>query len=710
MSTWKRMMTLGGALGAFACSAGESSQAGEIGEMSQPLTSTPSEVSERTFVTNGTVHALARNATTLFVGGQFSYIGQRSGPLAMLDGVSGLRDKTWPEFGAGQVHALAADGAGGFYVGGSFSRVGGSPRANLVHLRADRTLDTAFVAHLSAPVHALGLHGGQLWVGGEFPGYLKVLDANTGAVTALSPAASGPVRALSVGATHVIAAESVLQAYDRATAAQLWSTVPLTPGGSPTSASAVLEVAGKVFVSGQFGTIAGQQRESLAVLDASTGALLSPAYPSDPRHGALATDGTTVYASSIRGARAIDVATLELTSFDIAPTLPFVPSDGEVKALAVSGATLYLAGSFRGFAEETRSYLAAVDKSSGAIKTWNPRASHPVSVILSAGRDVIAGGEFTSVNGQPRRNAAAIDLATRRATAWRPQVAGTLAYADGFANVFALHVTDDAVYVGGNFSYVNGAPREGLALVDTTTGAPLGDVFDLARPQGASVLALAAAGPTLYVGGQYDTINGQPRSNLAAIDLAARTVLPFATGAFNKPVSTLAASSAVVYAGGDFASVGGVSRQRFAAFDSASGSLLPLARSFNGSVIDLHLAGGTLYAGGNFTAVGGTARNGFAALNANTGSLTPLAPILPGPVAAIDSSAGTLYLAVSGPGRSLRSLELSTGSVTTWAPETSLYVHDILVTDDALYAAGQYDSTLLGRVAQSGLVKFSDTP
>src|SRR4051794_1224963 len=90
----------------------------------------------RFWVTNGPVYAAALSDTTLYIGGDFTTISPASGSLAALDSASGAHDPTFPQF-AGFVETIAADGDGGWYVGGRFTGVNGVPRHGLARLRSD---------------------------------------------------------------------------------------------------------------------------------------------------------------------------------------------------------------------------------------------------------------------------------------------------------------------------------------------------------------------------------------------------------------------------------------------------------------------------------------------------------------------------------------------------------------------------------------------
>ena len=90
------------------------------------------------------------------------------------------------------------------------------------------------------------------------------------------------------------------------------------------------------------------------------------------------------------------------------------------------------------------------------------------------GNAVYAGGEFTTIGGQPRNYLAALDTTTGLATIWNPQAG------DG---VHALLVSGSTVYVGGRFISIGGKPQGGIASMgDLTTPTLLSLVSALATP------------------------------------------------------------------------------------------------------------------------------------------------------------------------------------------------------------------------------------
>jgi hypothetical protein len=95
-----------------------------------------------TWVPDGGVDALLSSGDTIYVGGYFSRWTAATGTAAVVDRGAGVVDTTWPIFAGGRVVAGAADGHGGWYIGGAFSFVGGAAHQGLAHIQADHTVDS----------------------------------------------------------------------------------------------------------------------------------------------------------------------------------------------------------------------------------------------------------------------------------------------------------------------------------------------------------------------------------------------------------------------------------------------------------------------------------------------------------------------------------------------------------------------------------------
>jgi hypothetical protein len=93
------------------------------------------------WITNGPVNAIAHSAGTVYVGGDFQ-----------------------------QVWAVVPDGSGGWFIGGSFNRVGGVERFGLAHILSDNTVSSWDPNMQGGTVTSLVLNGATIFVGGVLSG------------------------------------------------------------------------------------------------------------------------------------------------------------------------------------------------------------------------------------------------------------------------------------------------------------------------------------------------------------------------------------------------------------------------------------------------------------------------------------------------------------------------------------------------------------
>jgi hypothetical protein len=430
---------------------------------------------------NATVLALLPSASTVYASGSFTIIGgQTRSRIAALDSATGTATPWSPSANAA-VRALATNG-GVIYAGGDFSNLGGQTRDFLAALDATTGAATAWNPDANQDVYALALSGSTVYAGGAFTAvggvarrYIAALDAATGEPTAWNPDANGRLQCLVVGG-------------------------------------------GVVYAGGYFTNIGGQARSYIAALDATTGAA-TPWNPSaNGRVAVLALSGSTVYAggtfTTIGGQARSRIAALDATTGSATGWNP--SANSTVRSLLPSGSTVYVGGTFTSIGGPTRNRIAALDATTGAATPWNPNANGDVYALASSGSTVYVGGGFSQIGGQSRSLIAALDATTGAATEWNPNIVGELAYVE------CLVSSGNLVYVGGHFGYIGGYDldhrRTELASVDATTG----QVTDWRTGLGdyCPIYAMVKSGSTLYVGGYFSYISGQPQSCLAAYDLS----------------------------------------------------------------------------------------------------------------------------------------------------------------------------------------------
>ena len=147
-----------------------------------------------------------------------------------------------------------------------------------------------------------------------------------------------------------------------------------------------------------------------------------------------------------------------------------------------------------------------------------------------------------------------------------------------------------------------------------------------------SVLSITTVGDTVVAGGTFTRAASRggaqvTRNYLMAFDANTGQLSSTFVPALNGRVESVIPGprAGTVYVGGQFTTVNGAPASHVALLNVSNGQQVSgfRAASTNGLVNDLALAGGRLYAGGNFTTAGGAAHAGFAAFNPDTGALAP---------------------------------------------------------------------------------------
>ncbi|HYN84120.1 MAG TPA: DUF4214 domain-containing protein, partial [Pyrinomonadaceae bacterium] len=194
----------------------------------------------------------------------------------------------------------------------------------------------------------------------------------------------------------------------------------------------------------------------------------------------------------------------------------------------------------------------------------------------------------------------------------------------GTVRAVALQPNGD-ILIGGAFSFVNGQPRQGVARLNADGSL---DASFLASGSGANhivtSLAVQPDGKVL-VGGIFTSFAGQPRNRVARLNADGSLDASFANpstdpgAGANSTVQTITRQpDGKVLIGGVFTAVGGVARGRLARLN-ADGSLDETFLNFTSGADDTVNAvtlqpDGKVLVAGNFTSVNGVVRPGVARL------------------------------------------------------------------------------------------------
>jgi hypothetical protein len=672
--------------------------------------------------TDGMVYAASEVDGVLYFGGSFRSVGSRTGSGVPVSFATGEAEAVFPRIN-GSVNVAIGDGRGGWFVGGTFTLVGGLIRSNLVHIRSDRTVDPDWSPTVAGGyVKSLVLSGDTLYLAGAFThvngqarNRAAALDAASGSVRDWDPDANAAVKSMVVsGMTVYLGGDFTnvggqTRAYLAAVDASTGQATAWNPGvsgafGATVSVEALLIAHGRLFVGGYFTGVGGQPRSMAASVDLPSGLVdaWDPGVDSvtlvAPTVFALAEDGNTIYlggvfttvgASSRVNLAAVDATTGLTTSWDAQADLGLsggLPT-ASVSALAVYHEALFVGGILFNIGGQPRAFAAALDTTTGSATAWDPQPNMLATTFSGIGDTIYVGGLFGALASSPRTNLAAVDLRTRKVTPWNPTAS---------ANVWALLSVSNSIYLGGEFKFVSGLVRSNLAAVDLATG----EVSDWAPNPNLYVLALASWRDRLYVGGGFTNIAGMARTNLAEIDLG--TGLPTSwDAALNRAqVRTLAVQGDTLYAGGLINTARGQTRRRIAVFDLETGELTPWESGLpNSSGLNVEVVapfGDRVYVGGRFQLVGGVSRTNFVALDATTAAVLPLVAHTDQPVTALAATSNQVFLGgnftvVNGQKRScLAALDVRSGQLTSWTPDSDFYVQKMFIFRDVLYPAGVF--------------------
>lgn len=314
--------------------------------------------------------------------------------------------------------------------------------------------------------------------------------------------------------------------------------------------------------------------------------------------------------------------------------------NGRVSTMAINGGTLYLGGAFTSVEDEsgasrTRRGLAAVDLSTCRLMPWTAATDAEVIALVVSGDTVYVGGSFLSVGGQARSRIAALDASTAAVLPWSPVMDKP---------VRALAVSATTLYAGGEFTKVGATKRSKLAAFSLPSGA-LDTGWQPKADGKVNALALGADGARVYVGGAFLSVNG--RSDypyLAAVDPTTGQVDTAFTPNSLAKILALRADSRALYAGQ--AGPGG-----HLVIWNLDGSLQRPIYQTDGDVQTVSVDGDSVFGGGHFTnyCVGNTGsgapfkcvqnleRRKLLEVSLSTGDVTSWAPVLDSPFGAISS-------------------------------------------------------------------------
>ncbi|HVQ87941.1 MAG TPA: hypothetical protein VMT88_07150 [Actinomycetes bacterium] len=517
---------------------------------------------------DGEVRSIAQVGDHVVMGGSFTKVGPaKPGAAGEVDLSTSSFAGTFPEVD-GAVSSAVPDGNGGWFIGGQFTSVGGVARTNLARVNAAGNA-TSWNPAVNGPVYALAATAdGDLMVGGDFSTIggqaatrlARVSTATgdvmwTADVRGSTPTTAASVRGLVVANGRIYAAgdftkvgtttRNRIAAFDPATGVLDSGFV-----SSPNSRVRTMVVQGStLWIAGDFTSVDAQKRLRLAQIDATTGALQVAGQGFDQSvydleldsgSGVLYVVGAFTKTGPADGTLTTPrtrLAAIDTTGNTVLP-LTLGSNSGVVYSALLDGSgSLYIGGNFTLKPEKSQpAMLARVDVSTGDVFNVVPFYAVPrsltspaldgggVRVLLSTNAtELFVAGDFSDYGTVNQKNLVAFDLQTGAIDrTFDPDVNGPVFTVKGDA-------AGDAVFIGGEFDSVNGDTLKDLAKLDIATGAAI-PAFESNANAYVKDLALSPDGSRLYVGGAFDTLTSHGDQEfvykLAAIDTTTGGVLP----------------------------------------------------------------------------------------------------------------------------------------------------------------------------------------
>jgi hypothetical protein len=657
------------------------------------------------YIADDIVNASERSGNLLYLGGQFGMIGRYTGHFGAVDTATGhgYMVSGLPKVN-GHIYKMVADGLGGWFIAGEFTKVGNQTRNYLAQIDANGAL-TSFNANIvGSGVEALYVSGNTLYVGGWFATVmgqartkLAAFDIPTGNLKPWNPAANSDVTTI-VGYGNKIYLGgffTTINSQTRHFIASVDSVAGNITSWNPNMSQYVLALAangGKIYAGGNFSTVGGQTRNRLASIDTLTALPTSwNPNPNDLVRAIIAND-TNIYItgafSYVDTGTRMSLAQFNTTTGALTPfSIPFSWFN-EGYDLVLAGNTLFVSGNFSinamGF---THFSIAKINMTTLAVDNLNSWGSFQTRTIGLNNNILYGGGTFRSMLNSIRTHAAAIDMAADTITNFKPNPPYF---------VTALTTASGKLFTAGA-GIIN--------LYDSATSVQA--TFNPTFPSGSSVFDMLWYNNSLYFCGDFSQINTSVRRNLAAVNINGVLTPWNPNPYYNRGIKKLMLHNGLIYVCGYFDTLGNQPRQNLAALDPSSGMANSWNPQTNDSVLTIDFCGDDLLLGGRFYTVNGQARNFLAKVNATSGDLSAWNPSPSGYVRAIKVKSGIAYLggtftAVNGvPKNGCASIDTSTNIPSSWNPLFETFVPSVIppaVNDfnfsnnDLLYVLGSFDS------------------
>ena len=544
------------------------------------------EIDTSLWIADAPVSVVARSGNAVYIGGDFNYVGPSIGNAATVDKVTGkLSSQSFP-YTNGEVLKFLSDERGGWYIMGYFTKVQGISQKYLAHILPNNSLDTTWRPDVGEGIYltSMILNKNVLFVGGVAPESkisIASVSLNNGHLTSWLTDMKGSIKAMAVRGDTLFTAgyfsesngqpfTSVLNAYYIPTQ-QLFNWNPIQNGiindllisGNRMFLAGDISNSNPAFISfNSFDFIyVNLDNLTLSKLEVAVGDI-----PFNPYRMLLS--GNKIYIgggfeNEVLYPNSNKLAVIDLTSNRVSPLLN--SANGRVTQLALSGDTLFFTGAFDKINFQERKGRAAISLTRG-LTDWDPGSSFISAIACSKNGVLVSGNNFATI-GVKRNKLAALNAKTGQVLEWNPEITPLSPTNGQTVKYIAPSPDGQTIYIAGNFAKIGGKDRTNLAAVTAVSGqvtdwnpgniiinSPMfikrdvlyaignsssasgllnldlftGKSSGLPLQTGGPIYDIFLAGDTLYLRGDFNTVEGQPHRHLASIRLSNQKLLDWA--------------------------------------------------------------------------------------------------------------------------------------------------------------------------------------
>ncbi|MGV3610854.1 MAG: T9SS type A sorting domain-containing protein [Fluviicola sp.] len=585
----------------------------------------------------------------VYIGGSFSYIG----PIAPFGSVLDTNNVVLETISHpnNNVNTSIPDGAGGWYIGGDFTKIGDTPRMRIAHIDSSgNVIGDLGREGFDNKVTSLSLRDSVLYVGGNFSSY---------------------------GGQIKYASEVYLDS--------LYCN-KLFPQTNGTVYASVPDGSGGVFIGGSFSMVGDSVRRNLAHININGEVMPLGVGTNSTVYTLLLKDDilyfgglfSVVNTDSIQNVAAYNLASNTLENLN----LDFSISFSYVRSLKIHGDSLFIGGYFPSINSLPMAHLGLVNLQNYSLIPWYHSINEEVSTMDIRGNELFIGGWFDSVQGQSRNHLASLMLSSLTLTSFQPNVNGI---------VRKLLVDDSTLYFGGVFTTVDSSPRTRIASININSGA-LTSWDPLLNDE---VQDIYINDSVILISGGFTSCEGTQSNNIARFDKQTGNHIPWLL-TLNNDVYTISPLNQSYFLGGSFVYVDSYYQNYLAGINLNNNLPVSWNPVINNPVTDLIVADSLLFFSGTFSTVNGVSRSKLAVFDLNDHSLEAYSPNPDGKVNCMKIDDGHLYLGgeftqFDAQSRNrLAKIDLQNLSLQSWNPSCSGYVNALAINDTNVFIGGNF--------------------